>query len=589
MYQKQTFTLRSPDRYTAPAARVALGYTCAMRRRRPAAARPRRPSGPAVAAALVAVAGCAAEPAPFVPPVLPPDAPPPVDAEDVDQQGVPGEGQLSARAWLVRASLDLRGVRPSAGELEQVAADPAAADALVMSFLDDPRLPTRAAWLYDEAVETAVWFQGSPTRGFADASAAEQFAAGWAPLAHVEALVREGHPWTWLVTAPHLYLNADAAAFWGVSAPGEGWAPWTPPEGRPMAGLLSSDALWMVHDGDRTNFHRRRAAAVSRIFLCHDFLERDVRIELDLDASALATMETALRTEPACTTCHAALDPLAAYFGGFPERSVPQDRDQLVVYSEPDAEWTRGWRTPGYFGHPGHDLVDLGAHLAADPRYARCAVQRFAAGLIGAELDAAGVDAAQIADWTDAFVDGGQLLPPLLGEIVRGDAYRRDDERVLQPHQLAAALQDALAWAPADDEDLDLLATSSVHRVLGGGTDDVMVVRPNREPGLGHHLLLAWAARRGAAEALQADRDRDPGARALFTVADPDASPDDATLAAQLVAWRIRFISDVASTDSEPVQRLAELYREVEAESGPDRAWEVALEALIRHPMGLIY
>ena len=58
-----------------------------------------------------------------------PEAPPTAKA--------PGEGQLSATAWLTRASLDLRGVRPSASELAAVAADPAAAEAPVLQRPDE--------------------------------------------------------------------------------------------------------------------------------------------------------------------------------------------------------------------------------------------------------------------------------------------------------------------------------------------------------------------------------------------------------------------------------------------------------------------
>ena len=57
-------------------------------------------------------------------------------------------------AQLFRASLDLRGVRPTMDEIERVDADPQAYGELVDEFLDDPRFEERVINMYAEVFLT---------------------------------------------------------------------------------------------------------------------------------------------------------------------------------------------------------------------------------------------------------------------------------------------------------------------------------------------------------------------------------------------------------------------------------------------------
>src|SRR5687768_8123256 len=53
-------------------------------------------------------------------------------------------------AWLTRASLDLRGVRPTLDEIARIEADPSAIDAVFDEYLHDPRFGGRVRDMYAE-------------------------------------------------------------------------------------------------------------------------------------------------------------------------------------------------------------------------------------------------------------------------------------------------------------------------------------------------------------------------------------------------------------------------------------------------------
>ena len=136
-----------------------------------------------------------------------------------------------------------------------------------------------------------------------------------------------------------------------------------------MAGLLSSRVLWMRYTADTFNFNRQRASALSRMFLCADFLDRDGTFEFNALADSLANVEEAIRTEPGCISCHSALDPLAAFFGGFSELSTDLLLVPTPLFSRQCAWASAIQKKP--FGQP-EILADLGDFVAADPRYTVC-------------------------------------------------------------------------------------------------------------------------------------------------------------------------------------------------------------------------
>jgi hypothetical protein len=70
-----------------------------------------------------------------------------------------------ATRLLIRASLDLRGVRPSVAELEAVEAEPSQLDGLIADFLYDERFADQIVALYAEIYQTQF---DTPLVGYGD-------------------------------------------------------------------------------------------------------------------------------------------------------------------------------------------------------------------------------------------------------------------------------------------------------------------------------------------------------------------------------------------------------------------------------------
>lgn len=524
---------------------------------------------------IASLVGCVPE---LVPPV---ERGPAEDGADTDEPEVEFE-PIGDVAWVTRASLELRGVRPSVADLERAAAGEA--DDLVDGYVLDDRLGRRLAWLYNDHIHTALFFDNSTTRDWIDLTGEERHAVGWEPLALVEHVVNEDLPVTALVTAAQLLRNDAIANVFEWTPPGSGSAWVLAPfdDGRPGVGLLSSSALWFVYDGDATNYNRRRAALVARAFVCSDFLERDLVFDGAVDLSNANALETAVSTQAACQTCHSGLDPIASLMGGFVERSVADSRPKLGRYSAQLAEWTEASRSTGWFGRPVGTLGDLGSVIAEDPRFTRCAVQTFSTGLLGGTP----ADPDTIDGWSLAFArEDGLVLRRLAARVVGSRAYRDPAGRTLTTELLRSAIAD-LVGLPADDSLLDPLEWSTDHRLLGGGTDDATVVIRVRTPSVGHALLLQWSARAVAGEALARDAERDAEDRVLWTVAEPWS---DTQVAAQVAVWHSRFLSTVVAEEDPRAQALVQLWEDAGGAAAPETAWEAVIHALLRHPLALVY
>jgi hypothetical protein len=510
---------------------------------------------------FASILGCEPEPA---------AAPPPVDDVELVAEPEP----LDAVGILTRLSLDLRGVRPTLAELADVQADPAVLDGYAEAWTRGDAFGERVAWWWNDALHTAVWADDY-TR-FDVLAFADWVSIGQEPLRIIRGVVAEDLPFSDIVTTPYTMADERLAARYGVPYTGVdgGWG-WTAYTDRPAAGVLSSTSLWLRHTGDITNFNRRRANTVASVFLCADFLEREGQFALAIDAADLTSVENAVRTDPACLSCHAALDPLAAVFGGFAERSQDEPDAQYVRYSAFGEDWYTGWTTPAYFGRPMNDLADLGALIAADPRFAACAARRTYEGLVH---DASFDDAPDAPALIETFTEG-MRVSALAVEIVATSQYRSATLRTLAPEQLHTALVDLLGWGASDtlEEGLTSLTWRDELRVLGGAPDDDTVLLRNRAPGASLQVVLDWAARTAVPAALASDRARPLEQRVLLT--------RETDVEGQLAEWYTRFLGVPVTADSLEVDRLYALWATAEG----DAAWALALQALVRHPRTVLY
>ncbi|MFT5685842.1 MAG: hypothetical protein ACI8RZ_006796 [Myxococcota bacterium] len=505
-----------------------------------------------------------------------PSTEPPEDDTAVEATGP----LLDDVAWLARASLDLRGIRPSLDEIAAVQSDPDAVTALIDDMLEDERFPERMAWLWNDTIHTAVWGAGY-TRFEWDFETWK--AAGWEPLAVIELVLEDHRPFSEIVTATQAPMQSALAEAWGLPEAGEAWTWGSYGDDRPMAGLLSTNALWLRYTADTVNFNRTRANTVASILLCSDFLDREGGFDFDINPADLTEIESAVSTQPACLSCHATLDPLARFFGGFAQKSENHPQEQYVHYSDHQHLVTLAMSEgqPMYYGHPGTDIADLGAMIAADPRFYQCAAERFITGLTREKPDDE-----TLHGLARSFSESGDARE-LVRTIVTSAEYRSASLRVLPPEQLYTALSDLGAWDPGVEleEGLKALAWDPELRVLGGGTDDITVLQRNQRPGVGTSVMLAWAARQMAFDAINTDLSR--STPLLLTIAELD-STDEPTVRAQLTEWHTRFLSMPVEVDSPEIDALYDLWVAFD-ENTDHHPWPQALSALVRHPRMVMY
>lgn len=500
---------------------------------------------------------------------------------------------LPAPRLLRRISLDLRGILPSADELDAVEADPAQLEVLRDAWLHDPRFEERLVDLLAErwrtrldtyliyAEEYAV-LRDDPTLEYSfDRAISDE------PLRLIARVAAEDRPWSEVVTADWTMADPITLSIWPVEAieDGAGWRMARYTDGRPAAGVLSTNGLWIRYWTTDSNRNRGRAAAISRLLLCEDILNRPVSFA-DSDAGVTST-EEALRADPYCVGCHATVDPLAsALFGFFP--IVEYAVNEVDTY-HPEREGLGMDMVgvgPAYYGTPLQGLEDLGAHIAADPRFSACAVQTFAELYWRRELqldDAALLDALHT-----EFLDGEGRLRPLIAAVIDTDEYRAgalvpDDPdsaavltRLVGPQQAASMVEDltGFRWTLRG---FDMFNSDTYgYRVMMGGIDGMLVTRAQQTPGL--TWAMVWRGLAQAASATAVERER-AGEATLLDGVDLTAAPTDAQLAA--LWWRLLA---TRPTDAQ-LDALTALHAEVSAADGVDAGWMAVVEALLRDPL----
>ncbi len=286
---------------------------------------------------------------------------------------------LDPVARLERASLDLRGVRPTVREIEAVEADPGAYAGLVDAFLADPRFGQRVLDTWGDVLDTRrdAWLLDAADFGLPDAHA---FAAavGEEPLRVIRRVAEEDLPWTDVVTADWTMVDENLGAAWPVDRPADavGWQPAHYTDGRPSAGILSTNGLWWRYASTNGNRNRGRANAITRSLLCDDYLDRTITFDRDVDLLDEEAVKHAVRTNPACVACHHSLDPIAAYLYGFYHYLDYSPLELSRYHAERERMWEDTLEVaPAWYGEPGRSLADLGQQIAGDERFVACAVE----------------------------------------------------------------------------------------------------------------------------------------------------------------------------------------------------------------------
>jgi hypothetical protein len=530
-------------------------------------------------------------------------APAPAEAEAF---GVP----LGPERLLRRMSLDLRGTLPTEAELDALAAEPVSVQA--EALFADPRFEERLVYLYAQAWRTQVdeflvlarenpEFHEDPTLEYPF-----ERAVGEEPLRLMARVAAADLPWSTIVTADWTMANEVTGPLWPLDYPvgGDGWQAVHYTDHRPAAGVLATNGLWWRYFSTVSNYNRGRAAAISRLLLCEDYSARPVTLSASASASA-ADIEDNLRTNPYCLGCHASLDPMAtALFGFWPANEY--NLDELERYHperEPMGEALLGV-TPAYYGIPFTGLGELGALIAADPRFARCTAETAAALLWRRPV--VYEDEAELAGIVEAYAADGRYTT-VLQAVVAGPRYQlggfsaaaTDTERareravrILDAPLLASVLEDltGFTWLEGGFDQLrnDILG----YRLLGGGVDGFYATRSQDVPGLTWLALMQSAAEASAAHAVERElvAGGEPRLFMGLTLAD---RPGDPAFVAGLRSLHRRLYADLP--DEGWISDVGALWSALEAEADgaadarAAEAWRGSLAALLQDPRFMSY
>ncbi|MEZ4451542.1 MAG: hypothetical protein R3B09_18875 [Nannocystaceae bacterium] len=589
---------------------------------------------------MIGVFGCAREPAPHRP-SADAEPTPPVESPAIERPTAtrplarlapiaPAKALvlLSPEDHLVRIALVLRGARPRPEELEAVRRDPAAIEAIVDRYLDEPTFGEVVRDLWNEVLLLRVEAPRynlpavGPLAEYAESPEALRTIAE-EPLRLIEYVAVHDRPFSEVVTADYSLATEVGIAAWGATTlPAEAGA--RLPEGwqrvrwdseQPMAGILSSGALWLRHPSNGANNHRGQAEVIAESFLCSGFLDRDVPLFNNIDLSDEEVVKSALTREPGCVSCHQTLDPLASHLFGF-VRVAPgairkaHDRDgecskpgRPVCY--PLAEYDpkragsyrkKTGRAPNFFGLPSRDLTTLGAQIADDPRFSMCVARRFYGYFMQVEPEA--IPDATAASLQDALLGADLRVKDLVKAIVLADDFRAIGgpgpiealvgRKTTRPEQLSRLVADitGFTWTltPANKKFgvIDLLATDRLgYRAIAGGVEGTQVNEPSYAYSPTRSLVLQALAAEAAAFAVKRDLAAPAGRRELLTI-DGAARGDD-EVRAQIVALYQRVLAESIDPRGAEADAALALLRPA-LDRDPGRAWTLLLAALLQDP-----
>ncbi|MEZ4236910.1 MAG: hypothetical protein R3F59_12305 [Myxococcota bacterium] len=510
---------------------------------------------------------------------------------------------MDAARLLTRASLDVRGVRPTLAELDRVEADPDAVDAMITEFVDDPRFGDRVADLFSEVYLTRTESYQVRLDGFGldDVSPADILGSvGDEPLQMLAEIAREDLPVTELVTGDWTMADDVLARMYPVDYPAgaTGWQRVHYTDSRPAAGVLATNGLWWRYQSTDSNANRGRANVASRILLCHDYLTRPIEFDRNVNLLDEAAISDALRSNPGCVNCHASLDPLAAYFFGF---SYYEITGSEIASYHPSRErnWTRVLGTPpSYYGEPGDDLGDLGRQIASDARFPQCMVEHVTELLLRRDL--ALVDTDRLTEHREALIQGGMKLRPLFESVMRSPEYGSATApngtevplKLVTPALLASEIRDLTGFDWTTVEGYDLLQSDAFGFLsLAGGADGVFTTSNARSPN-STLLLVQERLAEAASDYVVGTDAADRSAAKLFTEVDFTETPETGreAMVAQIQRLHRRIFGHEVAADGPEVEANLGLWSDLYAvDDDIPRCWAGLLSALLRDPDFLLY
>jgi hypothetical protein len=528
---------------------------------------------------------------------------------------------LSPVQHLTRASMALRGVRPSVEDLKAVEEDPSQLPAIVDRYLASPEFGETIMELHNETMLVRVEqpqmtypaigpLAGASARDINDGLFEE-------PLQLIRDVVMTDQSYKKIVTADYTMANGVTAAIWGLPHTGgmDQWQRATYPDGRMAAGILSTSAFHHRWRSTGFNFNRGRANEMSRALLCHDFLASDIQIDTSVDLSDPDVVANAVIENKSCAGCHQTLDPLASYLFTYRGSLAPVGVDAYpVTYYTPGQanRWrTANKRPPMFFGQDtGANIGGLGQAIAEDPRFAMCTAKRFASYF--SEVPQSQISGAWVARMQKVLVDSEWSAKALAKAIVLSDEFRishdTDAERAestigtlkARPEQLQRMIRELTGfnWSTTTTLKLrgipygnaNILESDFIgFRVLAGGIDSYFVTDPVHTMNATSSLVANTVAASAADFVVEHDKAAAVGQRTLFTAAAVTAT-DPAKIREQIAFLHARLYGEIVAPDSPEVDETLALYDEAFAASNDRaRAWKLTLVGMLSDFRSLFY
>ncbi len=543
---------------------------------------------------------------------------------------------LNPAAHLTRASITLRGIRPSLDDLHQVSQDPDSLPQIIDRYLEEPAFGRVVRNMHNEVWQLRSYAHLHP---MVDELAGEDFipsnqSIAESPLRLIEHVVTNDLPYTEIVTADYTLADGIVAKVWGLEYQGDGtswektrWdsptdapGPWQDP-GRPHSGILSDSYLFVRHDTTPSNLNRGRANTISRALLCFDFLDREIIFDSNIDLSDPIAAQNALRNNPSCASCHQALDPLGQFFWIYDVRTnlgqvtqYPRDdfyhpeRVELLRELLPDLK-------PGYFGHPEPEgtywsIRDLGQQIAQDPRFASCATKRFTSYLTQTEMGALPIEVlTPLQDIFQKEMNAKDLVRAIvLSEMFRS-SHVTDDQLQdtplgmykVRPLEMSSMIEDLTGFRWEQDVDLEFGAGNRYgltnmledpvlgFLVMAGGIDAYQVTVPQHTFTVTSFLTQRLIAYEAAGHVVRKDFEDQASQPHLLTLVTAEDTDED-LIRQQLVQLHLRLYGEETSSESESITQTWQLWDAAlqHGQSAP-RAWAITLAAMLQDPRFIFY
>lgn len=535
---------------------------------------------------------------------------------------------LSPEASAARVSLALRGVRPTPEDHERVDGSRATLRSLAHEWAESDEflatmrdLHAQDWWLRVEefgsppAIGQVAWSNQEDLR-HSQAEEAAQLVAE---------VIASGRPYTEIVTADYTMANAVLADAYGLDFDPSGpeWQRSSYLDGRPAAGVLSTNGLWLRHFAGEANANRSRAAFVEWGLLCLDSADRLVSGDFP-DPTDDEAVADAVNHEAACVSCHQSLDPIASHFFGFRRHIFPFNiRDAFEEGCEDDAAldcypltmyepwevgaWEeRGLRPPSYFGLESGHLASLGQHIAEDPRFVDCTLERFWRYLAQSPIEE--VSDQERLFWREEFIASGMDARELAVSMVTSDRFLSPPEgggvrtQALRPEQLARVLEDVAGFEWRIDMSFEgcegfssgclgqmprLLGNDRGFRMLGGGVDGWRVLSPTHDWTPSKTLVHTLAAEAAADHVVTQDFAVPAGERRLLGGIEAEAQ-DGPAVRAQIDQIYKRVLG--VDLEEEALGELEDIWHGAVARDGdPAHGWRVVISAILQDPLFGVY